>query len=53
MDIGVPRARRNYESRVGLTPAGVAVFAVSGALARAPWSICRPRRPLWAPMPAC
>lgn len=33
MDIGVPRERRNYESRVGLTPAGVAVFAVSGALA--------------------
>jgi alanine dehydrogenase len=30
MDIGVPRERRNYESRVGLTPAGVELLTAEG-----------------------
>jgi alanine dehydrogenase len=30
MDIGVPRERRNYESRVGLTPAGGELLTAEG-----------------------
>ena len=30
MDIGVPRERRNYDSRVGLTPAGVELLTAEG-----------------------
>ncbi len=30
MDIGVPRERRNYDSRVGLTPAGVDLLTAEG-----------------------
>ncbi len=30
MDIGIPRERRSYENRVGLTPAGVALLTAEG-----------------------
>ncbi len=44
MDVGVPRERQSYESRAGLTPAGVELLRAGGhncyvhlAAARAPF----------------
>jgi len=36
MDIGVPRERRQYDSRVGLTPAGVELLTADGLDAHLP-----------------